>query len=287
MLDLIGLRSFVHVCERGTVAAAANTLGYTAPAVSQHIAKLERDLGAPVFDRIGGRLSPNARGVELLEIAGHMLDLAEQCQQVATKSPGPTPVTIAGFASAITAVISPALPLLTSFRISVVGADGDEALRQLRLGQVDIALIQRYDHDDFAADQRLTYREVTRDDLRIVLPPDHPARTRLDQLGAAHWLLNGADTQCTNSVLALLHAEGIEPDVRASLDDNHALLALVSAGFGVCIVPELVLSEIGSSVRTTVAAQRLHASRSIYAVTRRSGDRAHTDVAATLATSRH
>lgn len=46
----------------------------------------------------------------------------------------------------------------------------------------------------------------------------------------------------------------------SSLEDNHALLALVSAGFGVCIVPELVLAEIGSSVQTTVATQRLQAS---------------------------
>ena len=80
MLDLVCLRSFVHVCERGTIAAAAADLGYTAPAVSQHVAKLERDVGVAVFDRVGGRLRPSAAGDDLLAMAASMLDLEERCR---------------------------------------------------------------------------------------------------------------------------------------------------------------------------------------------------------------
>jgi DNA-binding transcriptional ArsR family regulator len=58
MIDLVRLRSFAHVCEAGTVAAAAAGLGYSPPAVSQHVARLERDLGVALFDRVGGRLRP-------------------------------------------------------------------------------------------------------------------------------------------------------------------------------------------------------------------------------------
>ena len=83
-------------------------------------------------------------------------------------------------------------------------------------------------------------------------------------------------------MLALLAAAGITPEVRGSLDDNHALLALVAAGHGVCIVPELVLAEVGRHVDITVATQRLGATRAIVAVTRRSGDPAHAAVVAAL-----
>lgn len=286
MIDLVSLRSFMHVCERGTVAAAATDLGYTAPAVSQHIAKLERDLGVAVFDRVGGRLRPNAAGVELSDVAASMLDLAERCHRIPTTPPGPRPVAIAGFASAITAIVRPALPSLGDYRVSVFSADDDEALRRLRLGLVDVALVQRYDEAALFDDARLTSREVRRDRLRLVLPPDRPATTRLEQLSGCDWLLNGEDTQCTRSVLSLLDATGIEPAVTGSLDDNHALLALVAAGLGVCIVPELVLAEVGSGIEVTVARQRLRVSRSIHAVTRRSGDRSHADVVSTLAQRR-
>jgi DNA-binding transcriptional LysR family regulator len=289
MLDLICLRSFVHVCERGTVAAAAGDLGYTAPAVSQHVAKLERELGAVLFDRVGGRLSPSAAGTELLGLAPSMLDLAERCQQVAATPADPGPIVIAAFASAITAIVRPALPALIAHRISVVGADDDEALRRLRLGQADVALVQRYDHTEpieQIEDPRFAYREVARDRLRLVLPPDRPASTRLGQLDGTDWLLNGDSTQCTSSVLALLRAAEVEPVVRGSLDDNHALLALVSAGLGACIVPELVLAQVGPGIEVTVATQRLGATRTIHAVTRRSGDRSHAGVVTALTRSR-
>lgn len=285
MVDLVCLRSFVHVCERGTVAAAASDLGYTAPAVSQHIAKLERDIGAVLFDRVGGRLQPNSSGAQLVELAVAMLDLAERCRRLTTSASEPQPVVIATFASAITAIVVPALPKLAGHSIRVTGADDNEALRRLRLGQADVALVQRYDHTAFVEDPRLAYREVARDRLRLVLPPHHPPSTRLGDLAAGDWLLNGDHTQCSASVLAVLAAAGVEPVVRGSLDDNHALLSLVAAGFGACIVPEFVLTEVASHVDVTVATQELGASRRIQAVTRRSGDRAHTEVVTALARS--
>jgi DNA-binding transcriptional LysR family regulator len=283
MLDLVCLRSFVHVCERGTIAAAATDLGYTAPAVSQHVAKLERDVGVAVFDRVGGRLRPSAAGDELLAMAASMLDLEERCRRLAATTPSTAPVVITAFASAVSAFVVPALPALATRPVTVRGAEDDEALRQLRLGLADVALVQRYDHAPSIDDPRLAYREIGRDRLRLVLPPDRTAGTRLADLDGSPWLLNGDGTQCSSSVLALLAAAGITPEVRGSLDDNHALLALVAAGHGVCIVPELVLAEVGRHVAITVAAQRLRATRAIVAVTRRSGERAHDEVVDVLA----
>src|SRR5215204_4912141 len=170
MLDLVCLRSFVHVCERGTIAAAAADLGYTAPAVSQHVAKLERDLGLALFDRVGGRLRPSAAGVVLIDLASSMLDLEERCRNLATAPSVPAPIVIAAFASAVSAVVVPALPALAGRPVTVRGAEDDEALRQLRLGLADVALVQRYEHAPFEEDPRLAYREVARDRLRLVLP---------------------------------------------------------------------------------------------------------------------
>ncbi len=114
-----------------------------------------------------------------------------------------------------------------------------------------------------------------------MLPADRPPSTRLADLDGSPWLLNGDGTQCSSSVLALLAAAGVEPDVRGSLDDNHALLALVAAGHGVCIVPELVLAEVGRHVDVTVATQRLGARRGRSSPSPgRSGDPAHAAVVA-------
>src|SRR5262249_34371940 len=157
------LRSFVHVCERGTIAAAAADLGYTAPAVSQHIAKLERDVGVAVFDRVGGRLRPSAAGGPLLGLGASVRGPAGRAAQIAATTPTPAPVVITAFASAVSALVVPALPSLAGRAVTVRGADDDDALRQLRLGLADVALVQHYDHAPFVEDPRLIYREVARD----------------------------------------------------------------------------------------------------------------------------
>ncbi|MYV92095.1 LysR family transcriptional regulator, partial [Streptomyces sp. SID1034] len=76
------LRSFVAVVERGSFSAAAQALGYTQSAVSQHIAALEADLGTPLLRRrpvgpteAGERLMEHARPL-LLRLEAARADLA-------------------------------------------------------------------------------------------------------------------------------------------------------------------------------------------------------------------
>ena len=157
--DTARLRAFLHVAERGTVASAAAALGYTAPAVSQQITKLETQLGAPLFDRVGGRLRLSPRGETLLPIARQILDLSGQAGQSGSVPDRDRHIVIAGFASAIRALV---LPMLTSGRMrrttfDVREAEDETALRDLRLGQVDIAITQEYDAAPIARSARFTY----------------------------------------------------------------------------------------------------------------------------------
>ncbi|MFD0537791.1 LysR family transcriptional regulator [Actinomadura luteofluorescens] len=55
MLDLGRLRVLRELKLRGTLAAVADSLGYTPSAVSQQLAQLQRDIGVPVVERAGRR----------------------------------------------------------------------------------------------------------------------------------------------------------------------------------------------------------------------------------------
>jgi DNA-binding transcriptional LysR family regulator len=280
MVDLVCLRSFAHVCESGTVAAAAERLGYTAPAVSQQLAKLERDLGVTLFDRAGGRLRPTERGRTLLDLAAGMLDLAERCRHLEPGSGRAEPISVAAFGSAVAEIVAPALRWLPAGAVVVRGVDDDVALRELRLGSIDVAVVQEYAPQPRRHDPRFAVTELARDELRLVVPPSWPAGTRLDDVGELPWLLNGDGTHCTAAVRHLLDAAGVRPAIAASVDDNRALLRLVAAGLGACIVPALVLA--GSIEDVTVADERLGATRTIVAVTRRSSGGRADDVVAAL-----
>ena len=262
-MDLIHLRSFAEVAERGTVAAAAESLGYTPPAVSQHLAKLEADLGTSLFDRIGRRLRLSGAGVTLLPVALEMMEL-ERHGRTTVREPAPRPCgRIAGFASALTNLVVPHLPALrANAHITLTETEDAGGLRELRLGALDIVLVQEYDGQPVNRDASMVYTPLATDQLRLVMPPQMAASIHVDQLGDTDWLLNGDGTRCSLATIALLRTAGIDPPISANVADNTALLELVAAGHGVTIVPEMLLT---GSPDVTVGAQHLGVSRTIFA----------------------
>jgi DNA-binding transcriptional LysR family regulator len=286
MLDLTQLQTFVEVVERGTIADAAIALAYTGPAVSQQIAKLERELDGALFDRVGGRLRLNERGRALVPLALRMLDLAEQTQTIVAEAPETNRIVIAGFASAIRAVVVPLLTSKTSSKtrsktssktniatIDVREAEDDDALRDLGLGHVDIAIIQEYDGVPAHRSERYSYTTLLRDRLRLVTAKRQNERITLAELATAGWLTNGAGTRCEQATNAVLSNAGIVPEIRGHVADNHTLLALVRAGHGSTIVPELVLADAPRGL--TVSTQDLQVKRTILAVTRKATTKRH------------
>lgn len=267
-MDLVQLQSFAEVATRGTVAAAAAAHDYTAPAVSQHLAKLESGLGARLFDRVGGRLVLTTAGVALLPIAFDMLDLDARGRAVVAAPGEVQRVVIAGFASAIATVLIPRLDdLRRHATVEISESEDAEALRDLGLGAVDIVLTQEYDGALADRNRRFTYTALTSDRLTLVLPPDLPATTTIDDLADAPWLVNGRTTRCAQATRRLLADAGISPHVVGAIADNATLLALVAAGQGVTVVPARVLDD--TPRRVTIATQDLGISRTIHAVTRR------------------
>lgn len=267
MLDFTQLRSFLEVAERGTVAAASAALGYTPPAVSQHVAKLERRLDVVLFERAGGHLTLTDAGRALVPIAREAVELMARAAEAVAAPPRRPRVVVAGFASGIAALITPNLARLDDeVALEITEAEDASALRELRLGHVDVAIIQQYSGERHQSDARLRYTSIATDELRLVVPPSLPARTTLADLHDIPWLVNGTGTRCEAATREILRGAGLQATITADVSDNHLLLELVAAGHGATIVPELVLANVGA--RVTVAEQRLSITRTLLAVTR-------------------
>ncbi len=267
-LDTARLRAFLQVNERGTVAAAAAALGYTAPAVSQQIAKLEAQLGSPLFDRVGGRLRLSGHGAALLPIARQILDLTNHVAEPLTGTKRRAHVVIAGFASALRTLALPALSsrLARTTTFDVREAEDEVALRDLRLGDIDIALTQEYDGAPTRRSDRLTFTPLLNDRLRLIAPPEYPTSVRLEELAETGWLVNGAGTRCEEATQRILQSAGIVARIAGRIADNQTLLALVAAGHGATITPQLVIG-LGPNA-FTVARVELGVTRTIFGVTR-------------------
>jgi DNA-binding transcriptional LysR family regulator len=254
MLDLHRLRLLKEFSERGTIAAVAAALGYTASAVSQQLSALEREAGATLLDRAarsveltdaGRRLAVHAE-IILAQVEAAEADLSEQQRE---PSGG---VSVAAFPSAAVA-FAPALasslrahPGLTLVLRQEQPAEG---LRRLRAGEVDVALA-----DDWtgglpdAAPGMLRFYHLVRDPLVLILPRAHPVAdpaipVDLRQLRDSNrWLAAPAGEPSRQAVDRLLTTVGGAPAVPWEFEGLGTILSLVSRGIGVAAVPRLALA---------------------------------------------
>lgn len=72
MFDWALVRSFVAVLDAGSVMGAARRLGAQQPTISRHVAELEAQLGAPLFERTGRGVIPTALALTVADAARQM-----------------------------------------------------------------------------------------------------------------------------------------------------------------------------------------------------------------------
>jgi molybdate transport repressor ModE-like protein len=241
VLDLNRLRVLAAVARHGSVTAAARELHYSQPSVSHHIARLEAETGARLIQRVGRGIRLTEAGIVLAErateILGRMDSAAAELDAHVGLSSGR--VRVAAYGSALVAL----LPLVAAafrqrhpgLRLEVVDAHPPEAIAMLRAGEVDAAIVFRYDETESDPDGvRLLH---LRDDPTYLLTLDK--RRTVEQYSEDIWV--GGCVRCREHLVAVCAREGFEPVICYSTDDMVAIQALVAAGMGVATIPGLAL----------------------------------------------
>jgi DNA-binding transcriptional LysR family regulator len=308
MLDVTRLRVLVAVARHGSVTAAAHALNYAQPSVSHHLARLEAETGTKLVQRAGRGIRLTDAGRLLAERAVEVigrLDAAEN-ELVVFAGLRAGRLRLAAFPSALGTIVPTAAAILhdrhPGFDLRLTEAEPPEALRMLRAGYVDVALIFRHEADDGGARRAVLSTGTDagadpladdgppavadHDDLReLVLlsepvhlimpdtavcggePPLAPAVTELwpadlARLSDQRWIA-GCD-RCREHLLRQCAYAGFTPRIAFTTDDFVAAQALVTAGLGVTLLPGLALRAARNpGVRT---ARLRGTSRSVVAV---------------------
>jgi DNA-binding transcriptional LysR family regulator len=281
MLDMRRLRVLHAVSSYGSVTAAAAALGYSAPAVSQQLAALEREVGMALTERVG-------RGIVLTPAADILvvhtdaliaqLDAAEAA--VAALGDQVTgSITLAAFPSAAaTFVPSMWTALSTSaphVRLALVEMEPEESLSAMARGEVDVAVAHEYDLLPRPLDSLFERRELLRDPVLIAVHADSvnpdAVTMSLKSLAAEPFLTPRIGTSCAEMTQRACARAGFVPRVVARASDFQVLLNLVAAGAGVALVPRLAARHLPQQVRLLRPTKPI--SRQIFAVSRRGGER--------------
>jgi DNA-binding transcriptional LysR family regulator len=249
VLDVNRLRVLVAVARTGSVTGAARELHFSQPSVSHHLARLEAETGAKLLQRVG-------RGIRLTE-AGRLL--AERGAEILGRLDAASAelgahvglrqgrVRLAAFPSALGTFVPVAAARLATdhpgLELRLVETEPPEAVRLLRAGQVDVAVIFRYD-DAHPEDEGVRTRFLMADPTYLVTPavvtPSPLTPPGLTSHRDGHWIA-GCE-RCRIHLLEMCAAAGFRPRVSYTTDDYVAVQALVAAHLGVTTLPGLALS---------------------------------------------
>jgi DNA-binding transcriptional LysR family regulator len=248
VLDVRRLRVLTEVARRGSLAAAADALSYTASAVSQQVAALEREAGAVLLER-------RARGVVLTE-AGHALVRhaetilaqleAAEAELAALEDLRTGRLRMASFATAGASLLPPAVDAFRArhphIALSVQQASPRESVERLRDGLLDLALTVDLGP---APAEGVEVVHLFDDPVQLALHRDHPLAgkpdIRLADLRGETWIDVPRRTSGGKVLARACERAGFSPLVAFESDDYTAIQELVGAGVGVALLPELAL----------------------------------------------
>ena len=283
--DVQALRVVKAVADEGSITGAAAALGYSQPAISQQLKRLEQRLGVALVERVG-------RSVRLTE-AGRIL--ARHAPAVTTAMDAAAGelaelrglragrVRLVGFPSASPTVVPRLLADLAQHHAGVtvtyLEAEPPEAVEAVREDRADIALTFSYpgDRDDphGPSARGLSVRAVGSDDLLAVLPIGHPAATTggidVSVLSGERWI--AGCPRCRGHLLELCARAGFEPHIAFETDNFVAVEGLVAQGIGVATLPRMAVASFPQLPGVVTLPLPPAEARTIHVVTAHGADR--------------
>jgi DNA-binding transcriptional LysR family regulator len=278
MLELRRLHVLHQLAQHGTVTAAAEAMHLTGPAVSQHLAALEREAGAKLVEKHGRTLALTPAGRLLVSHAEVVLNdiAAAESALAALTTQGAGVVRIAAFPSAARVLVPPAWAALAGGTVTLrlLEQEPELSVESLRRRDVDMAIVHGYTLLPRQVPTHCDEHHLLDDPVLLAVPPSVAAErglaagdvASLADFAGLPWLAPNEDVSCHEITARACGAAGFVPDTVAHATDFAVLTALVAAGVGVALVPALALPADVCGVSLHPLAEPV--TRKVFALTR-------------------
>jgi DNA-binding transcriptional LysR family regulator len=244
------LRYFLAVAQTGRFTTAAKQCNVSQPSLSVQVAKLENELGGTLFERTrkGGRLT--ARGEIFLPRAKAILEQMESAREDAKALSGLAMGKVSlGCMPTTGAHLLP--PVLTAFRkaypkiqVQLKEESSPDLARDLEQGEVELAIM-----DEAGLRPGLDHQTILTEELLLALPAKHRLAGKkllsLKQVAEEPFILMKAGHGFRQITLDFYRKIGLEPKVVFESGGIETVQALVAAGLGISLVPQMVAKYAG------------------------------------------
>ncbi|HEY8284832.1 MAG TPA: LysR family transcriptional regulator [Chloroflexota bacterium] len=247
-MELRQLATFREVATTLSFTRAAEALDYAQSSVSSQIQELEGELGSPLFERLGKRISLSDAGQRLLPYAERLLQLADEARAAVPSSEEPSGTLTIGTPESLCTYRLP--PVLSQFRalyprVQVVFRPGfgDGLRRVLHEGRADLGFF--YDYPGALPD--LVTEPLVTEPLVLLAHPGHPlaSRTRVDtyMLHGETLLLTEPGCVYRERFERLLTTAGAHPTSTVEFSSIEAIKQCVVVGMGLSLLPKVTVRE--------------------------------------------
>lgn len=248
-MELRQLEYFLATVRAGTISEAARTLYLTQPSLSAQIRKLERELGGPLFVRLGRTLSLTPAGIALIPYAEDVLRRVEQSKQEVRRTIAlHTGRLILGAIPSFDAAVLPRVlrefgTLHPEIEVSIREADVASAFEGMILqGDLDLAIqLLPCRHKD------LESALLVREPIVLFVPPDHPLAERtsvaIEDLEHEPFVTLREGHGLRKHLFSLCRAAGFQPKISFETTQLGSVREMVLSGRGLAMMPRMLVSE--------------------------------------------
>lgn len=244
-MDLRQLQTLLAVVDHGGFTAASRALHTVQSNVSAHIARLERELGAPLIDRSTGEPTPEGSVVvaRARRIQFELDSLPSDVASLRAEITGPVRIGLIGTTARwlVPSLIDTMTARYPKVRVEVHDATTASLVLQLDSGAIDMAVLSLPVHDSEVSTQPLFI-----EDRLVAMPGDHPLASRdrltLADLVGEPLIVEPRGRPFREQLESLFAERGWTLAVKAEVDGTRLVASLAFEGFGVAILPASAVS---------------------------------------------
>ena len=246
-MTLLTYTVFKTVADIGSFHKAADILGLTPSAISHAISSMESELGFPVLTRSKSGITLTNYGEHLLPYVNAVLNSDESLQQVVAEMNGlKTGIEKIGVFSSVCTNWLPDILLTfkekySDIKLEIYQGTYSDVAYWIKNGVVDLGFLSVSSAKD------IPIEPLYRDPLRCILPkgkkdPAHPDYVDIEEMKQHQFVTQRESTDA--DIQNFLKANNLRIQSHYHVVDDLSTVKLVEQGFGICLMPELVMNDI-------------------------------------------
>ncbi|MBU8906151.1 LysR family transcriptional regulator [Desertibacillus haloalkaliphilus] len=245
-MDIRQLNYFKEIVRQGSISKAAEVLHIAQPPLSQVLKKLETELGTTLIHRYRKKWELTETGKLLYQYAEDMLirmeDVKQQIQDIEQNTAGTVCIGVSSACSnMLIDYISMFRVQFPTIKISIVTGNSAEILKKLEQREIDIALVLRLEHSG-----QYKMKKLKQQPTAVIIPKSWATsfssqHITLEQVAQFPLVMLGA-MEGHSFYKDLLHAfnkHHLKPNIIIECKDINMIVALVSRGLGLSIIPKM------------------------------------------------